>query len=275
MMKLKMNLNHLLPKREIKFTFEKNSIVLWVEKTENFKEIQQTIKAMFKINTETQIDLCARKFYINEFLSLIPLDKLCEVLFTNKLDVILSSKNILNIKDPKEISLDLKKLNAKNIEKECKNNLLSLENILEMEESTRFSLSHVSEALKEIENKAKLLQLDDKDFGNPNALRPEENDDEINELKYELESEESKLEQLEEFLERNFEKIINYKNLEKEALWIFKENRKIIGSIHNNNQLIDDINDASKRLEIKSKFFISIKILLFFYEYELNLFFLY
>ena len=44
-----------------------------------------------------------------------------------------------------------------------------------------------------------------------------------------------------------------YKNLEKEALKVFKENRKIIGSIHNNNQLINDIKAANKKLDVKSK----------------------
>ncbi len=251
-----MNLNDRLPKQEVKFIFEKKSIVLWVEKTGNFEDIQKTLKEMFKINSSTQIDLFAGKFYINEFLSKIQFNKLCEVFFTNTFEVVLSSLNLLNIKDITIISPEIKKLNPKKIEIECKNNLLSLENILEVEQSTRLSVFHVDKALKELETKAKMMQLEDTNYENLNGLKLGEEDDEIRYLKDQLELEESKLQEMEEDLERNFEKIINYKNLEKEALRIFKENRKIIGSIHNNNQLRDDIQDTNKKLEVKSKILI-------------------
>lgn len=247
-----MNLNHLLPKREIKFVFEKNTIVLWVEKTQNFYDIKQTIKGLFKINPETEIDLFVGKFYLNEFLSKIPFEKICEIFFTNKFDLILSSKNIQNYKDFKHISSEIKSLNPKNIKNECQTLLNSLENLLEVQESTKLSLYHINEASKELENKSKIINMEEGNDQDSNALRLFEEDDDINELKNLIEAEESKVEQMEEFLEKNFEKIINYKNLEKEALKIFKENRKIIGNIHNNNQLINDIENANKKLEIKS-----------------------
>jgi hypothetical protein len=257
MKKLKMNLNQLLPKREIKFIFEKNTIVLWVEKSQNFHDIQFTVKGMFKISPETSIDILAGKFYINEFLSTISFDKLYEIFFTNKFEIILSSKNPYNFKDIKQISSEIKNLHSKSIENDCKNLLDSLDNILEIEESTRFSLSHINEALKELEKKVrKITQMEERDGEDTNALGLGEEDNEISELKDELESEVSKIKIIEGYLEKNFEKIIDYKNLEKEALKVFKENRKIIGSIDYNNQLINYIKAANKKLDVKSKNFI-------------------
>ena len=67
--------------------------------------------------------------------------------------------------------------------------------------------------------------------------------------------EQGKCEDLENLMEKKFEKIISYKNQEKEALKLFKENKKIISNIYTNEQLVEDINSTIERLNLKSNKF--------------------
>jgi len=247
-----MNLNSLYSQIELKLSYEKQQINLWIEKTQNFFDIQQMIKKSFNIDSNVSIDLLVGKFYINNFLSSVSFEKLTEIFFTNRFIVVLSSQNQMNIKNSRSIPSEIKNLNPNILANECQNLLTSLGNLLEVEESTKLSIAHLNEVYIKEENKAKFVDygdVKDDDLNNSDII---EDDDEILELKEMIENEASELEKIEEILEINFGKIINYKNLEKDALKFFRENRRIIGNIHNNNQLIEDIQDANKKLELKS-----------------------
>ncbi len=260
-----MNFYNILPKSEIKFVFGKGSIVLWVEKTQNFLDIQQTIKNMFNINKITSIDLFAGNFYVNEFLRTFSFDKLCEKFLTNKFEIILSSDNQMNFKDIKSIPNELKNLNPISLEEKCGKLLIKIQDILETEKSKISSFNDVTKIFTELEGKVKYLDAEvEQNNQDIVSVGVYEEDDEMRELKKLINSEASLLDNFEETLERNFEKIINYKNLERESLMIFKDNRKIIGNIHNHNQLVDDLKDSIKNLELKSIYSYSYNPIIFY-----------
>ena len=53
------------PKIEIILTYMNNTIILWIEKNKNYKEIIPQIKKMFDIRGLDSIDMFCRNFYIN------------------------------------------------------------------------------------------------------------------------------------------------------------------------------------------------------------------
>lgn len=239
-------------KQELKFTYNNNSVVLWIEKAQNILDIQDTLRALLNIPNNEQIDLCVGKYFLNEFFHKISFGKITECFFTNKFEIVLSRDNLMNFRDIQSISSRMRNLEYKKLEKECEDNLIRLKSLIEHEGKLKKDLTQLSSFYSTMVNKAKMLKIDE-----PNdnfAIKLDEEDDEVRDLKHRIQMEKAKTENVESFLERNFEKIINYKNIEKEALYYFKENKRIIGNINSNYQLIEEMNEGNKKLEFKSKF---------------------
>lgn len=261
-----MNLQSLsqFPKIEIKFTYKSKTIILWVEKNNTFKDSKPQVKKMFNISELIFIDMFCGNFYLNEFYNTIPFFKLIEIFFTNKFEIVEASENPFNssnLKEFKERSKTVSNL-PKNItefkEEEEINKINKLKseikNIINLEERRNDSLKQIDEELIYLQKKAKKLNMDDDEINNLD--NDEDEDYEIRELKEKLFEEKGKCDNLENLMEKKFEKIIFYKNQEKEALKVFKENKKIISNIYTHEQLIEDINSSIESLNFKSKFFI-------------------
>lgn len=251
------------PKIEIRFTHKEKTIILWVEKNNTFKDSINQIRKMFNISELVQIDMFCGNFFINEFYSTIPFFKLIEIFFTNKFNIIEALENPFNSTNLKEIKLNQNLLknnknlpkNITNFEEEDSLDLINklkndVKNIINIEERRDVDIKDTDEEFLNLQKKAKRLNIDD-DI--KNLENDDEEDYEIKELKEKLFAEQDKCDNLEKYMEKKFEKIISYKNQEKEALKLFKENKKIISNIYTNDQLIEDINSTIERLNIKSK----------------------
>lgn len=241
------------PKIEIRFTYKNKSIILWLEKFSNFKENIPTIKKMFEIQELISLDLFAGKVYIRDFYTTIPLLKLIEVFLTNKFIIVDSVENPLN---PLNLDINREKVLKDFNEEDALDEIFKLKNeiknLLVIDERREENLNQAGEDLFQLLVKSKKLKIED-DFKNFN--NEEEEDFEIMELKEMLFNEEGKCESLENLMEKKFEKIISFKSLEKEALNLFKENKKIVSNIYTNEQMINDIHFTIERLNTKSNFF--------------------
>jgi hypothetical protein len=251
------------PKIEIRFTYKAQTIIIWVEKINTYKDAIPQIKKMFNISEMISIDMLCGNFYINEFYTTIPFFKLIEIFFTNKFIIIDSNENPLNsrnIKDYKEKSKNSIKLPNEIMnfdEEKMLDKINKLKNeikySLNVYERRMDNLKKAEEEFSNLQKKAKKLNLDD-DIRHLN--NDDEDDNEIRELKEILFKEKEKCDNLELIMEKKFEKIISYKNQEKEALKLFRENKKIIWNIYTNEEIIADIDSTINRLNTKSKIFI-------------------
>ena len=238
-----------LNKFEINLSFRKNSENLTIDKNQTVNQIKEKVKNLLLLDLREDIDFFIGKFFLSDFMSSISLYKICELFLSNKFEIIYSKENIYNLSNPEFLDKEIKNINFRVLENDFMKSKNILYSLIEKEKKFKFEFNKVDKEFKELDNRSKKILIDEK---NNNAPTDEE-EDQLKNFRNQIENETANIEEIQQEIDKNVEFIITCKNLEKEGLSIFKENRKLIGNIYNNNLLVEELKEANKKLEEKSK----------------------